>query len=103
MTTRLYAADGTHLDIDEETECVATTHINESPVLRTEYLGPTPPKPVKVADPAVRRAELLAELDALDAIQPMAPAPVPVAPDPASQARIAELEAQLAAAKAGGA
>ena len=66
MTTRAHLADGTTFDIDEETEG-RFTHMNDQPVLRWEYIGPTPPgskKPPGVSA-AQRRAELQAELDAL--------------------------------------
>ena len=66
MTTRAHLADGTTFDIDEETEA-KFTHMNEQPVLRWEYTGPTPPRLVAVpADQReARRAALQAELNAL--------------------------------------
>jgi hypothetical protein len=66
MTTRAYLADGSTFDIDEETEA-KFTHMNDQPVVRWEYTGPTPPKakPVKAEDVAARKAQLQAELDAL--------------------------------------
>ena len=67
MTTRAHLANGDTFDIDEETQA-KFTHMNDQPVLRWEYLGPTPPP--EDARPAgqtaaQRRAELQAELDAL--------------------------------------
>ena len=70
MTTRAHLADGTTFDIDEETQA-RFTHMNDSPVLRWEYVGPTPPPEDKAAGGAAaetsaeRRARLQAELDAL--------------------------------------
>ena len=66
MTERAYLADGTTFDIDEETEG-RFTHMNDQPVVRWEYVGPTPPgtKRAPGITAAQRRAELQAELDAL--------------------------------------
>jgi hypothetical protein len=92
MTTRLHLADGDHFDVDEETEATGLTHFNGVAVDRAEYIGPTPPKPVKPQDVAARRAELLAELDALGVSQPDGAAETPV---PAGE--LADLRAQVAA------
>ena len=66
MTTRAHLADGSTFDIDEETEG-RFTHMNTTPVVRWEYIGPTPPRttPLPGVSAAQRRAELQAELDAL--------------------------------------
>ena len=66
MTTRAHLASGDTFDIDEETEGYFT-HMNDDPVVRWEYTGPTPPgtkRPPGVSA-AERRAQLQAELDAL--------------------------------------
>ena len=67
MTTRAHLADSTTFDIDEETEG-RFTHMNDTPVVRWEYVGPTPPeaqRPAPTVSAAERRAQLRAELDAL--------------------------------------
>jgi hypothetical protein len=96
MTTRAFLSNGDTFDIDEETEA-RFTHLDGSTVLRWEYVGPTPPRPVKPQDVAARRAELLAELDALGVDQPAGAAEAPVDPAELAQLRadVAALAAQL--------
>jgi hypothetical protein len=94
MTTRPTMADGTTFDVDEETEATGITHFNGSAVVNREYTGPTPEKKAKPEDPAARKAELLAELDALEASTPAGAAAEQPADGELEQlrARVAELE-----------
>ena len=48
MTTRAHLADGTTFDYDEEREA-HMTHVNDQPVVRRQYLGPTPPEGARPA------------------------------------------------------
>ena len=43
MTFRATLADGTTFDYDEATEA-HPTHVNDQPVVRRQFLGPTPPE-----------------------------------------------------------
>ena len=53
MTTRAYLADDTTFDYDEETEA-HPTHVNDQPVVRRQFTGPTPPEGAR---PAVTAGE----------------------------------------------
>lgn len=71
MTTRAHLADDTTFDYDEEREA-HPTHVNDQPVVRRQFIGPTPPKgAVPPADAetaetaAQKRARLRAELAGL--------------------------------------
>jgi hypothetical protein len=70
MTTRAHLANGDTFDIDEETEA-KFTHMNDQPVVRWEYTGPTPPRPARSAGETLdqQKDRLRAELKALEDLE----------------------------------
>jgi hypothetical protein len=66
MTTRAHLANGGTFEYDEETEA-HPTHVEDQPVVRREWVGPTPEKGTPPAETAAqRRDRLRAELAALE-------------------------------------
>jgi hypothetical protein len=72
MTTRAILADDTTFDYDEETQA-HPTHVNDQPVVRRVFTGPTPPPSAGAPageTAAQKRDRLRAELAALDDDEP---------------------------------